>query len=276
MLKATTSDKGSEATKDLLLNAVRDLAKKIDNNLSLYGKLAKDYKREHLEIHLHIKILDKSVATVSDYLCLVFKWPADCDIERNKFDVISRGQRKTLFSTAQPQTLHSKRKMQHPMLVDIRQFLQCPERFNGTIWPAVIRLQRINDCLRGWRDAPDFVFTLAQIFGAVDKNREFRTRDNINRDTASRMVCRDQGIGKMIERGSEIVKTVSDQNGQLNWKRSMKFDLDDVLSRIRVEFLDDTVRIAGTWTVKNHGLVSIPVPTRDLRLQGLQVLLRSI
>src|SRR4030042_73260 len=47
--------------------------------------------------------------------------------------------------------------MNVPMLVNVRHFMHKPQGVTCRVFPSVVWLQPLHDCLRVWRDAPDLV-----------------------------------------------------------------------------------------------------------------------
>ena len=148
------------------------------------------------------------------------------------------------------------------MLVNIRKLVKHPEGIDSIVLPSLVRLQPLDDCLGVWVDAPDFTLPLPGLHGPVSENRELRSRsDRIGQGVSG--VGDSKFVGEIVEGGSEVVQTIADEEAKPNRWLAEDFNPDELLACLRVEFVDNAVR------------VSFP-PSSVFRLQALQVLERPI
>src|SRR5260370_32045584 len=135
----------TQGRKHILLDALEDVGKFIDNNPSLYGRLAKHYKWKHLEIHVHLTTFFSRKRSISND-CLVFRWPTREDIEALNLNTIAWRKSDISFTESsdseRPMPVYQ---MKCPMLIDVCQLIQCPKRLNSVVWPTIVRLQPVDD-----------------------------------------------------------------------------------------------------------------------------------
>ena len=76
--------------------------------------------------------------------------------------------------------------MGQAMVIDVRKSVQSPEGVGFVVLPSLIRLHALNDCLRTWVDAPDFVFALPRLHTLVPEDcpeNRFKSYPQYQEDT---------------------------------------------------------------------------------------------
>ncbi len=110
----------------------------------------------------------------------------------------------------------------------------------GILVPSVVRLQTLDDCLRLWVDAPDFITAFPGIHGPVDKDRELRLSEFVGQ-RADVEVRNSQFVDEVVERGAEVMETVANNGGESRRHGFEEFEHKQLLAALRVEIGEETV-----------------------------------
>jgi hypothetical protein len=131
--------------------------------------------------------------------------------------------------------------MKHPVLVGVGKLAEHPEPMVRELVPSVVRLQTLDDCLRGWCDAPDLIHAFVQEVVSVFEDGELR----IFSDALGQRVA-PTGFGKVIdevvEGGPHVVQTLPDDKSEFGGRVFKDFNLYELVSSLRIEFCVNTVR----------------------------------
>jgi len=269
-------EKRFQAGKHILLDAIDNLHQKVLRRPSIYGGLAKDYQRGQVEIHTHLTMVFLREGSITNDFCLAFKWPSNLDIEAINFNIVVWRQFDILRIATKVKPSMRIGKIKCPMLVDIRQLIQHPQRLNSVVWPTVARLQSIDFCLCSWFNKTNRGLSSQSVFDGIIKDREFGISQNLRRDRLPTGCLDKQTIDKMIERRTQAIKTVTNQNRQFDGGPLSELEFNNVLTRMRVQFLDHSIRVSGGNFSSNGTSPRIALPPTDLRLQRIEVMLRAI
>jgi hypothetical protein len=149
------------------------------------------------------------------------------------------------------------------MFVHVIKLVELPERIGRELIPSVVRLQTLDDCLRVWMDAPDFVSAFSHRHLPIPEDGEFQPP----RSTFGQRVDADVGerefIDEVIEGRAEIMEAIPDDETKLLRDGFREFEIDVLLAARSVEMTNVSVRFSLS-------------PLTNLRLKSVQVVGGSI
>ena len=156
------------------------------------------------------------------------------------------------------------------VLVDPTQLVDLPEWMLVKCVPSVIRLQQFDSRLGHWCDETNPTRRVLLVCDGIVKDREFRTLDTpagqIGRELIGESEC------QMVEGGSKIENTISDQDAQSRSGSGdfMNPDLSgDISIRQRLQ------RWFRVWLVESRAGFALD-PRSGLRLNGIEVFARPL
>ena len=218
-----------------------------------YRPLPEEYVEGQQGVHVHLRVepLSESGVTgrIGRNLCAVFK--------RTQVDIDGPGQVGRVGNVSPCADSHLGN-VRRSMLVHVGKLVQHPEGVRRELIPSIVRLQSLDDCLRSWVDAPDFVATFPHQPVLVAKDGKLRPPiEGVGQGAAS--VVRDREfVGEVVERGAEVVETVADDEAEL-WRDWIgESDVHELLAALTVDMTVVSVRVSVS-------------PLTNLRLKTVQV-----
>ena len=128
--------------------------------------------------------------------------------------------------------------------------------------PSLVRLQVLDDSLRGWVDAPDHVFGFARELLHTTEEGEGCTTSNIAGQAAP-VVREGEFVGEIVEGGTEVVKAVANDEPEFGGRLLKDFGPGEILAALRIELGPKSVRAFFD-------------PSSDFGFQALQVVERPL
>jgi hypothetical protein len=105
----------------------------------------------------------------------------------------------------------------HAVLVDVVEFMKNPKRVDGVI-PTAIGLHVFDDLNGGWVGASDLLAPLPRERPSIAKDREFGLAKLSNIGSGDRAAMDvSQPMSDVIQRGTQMEKTLRDVETQANW-----------------------------------------------------------
>ncbi len=245
----------TELRENLSDDIVSNTSERGDDLAPFCGPILEGYVNNHIEIHLHANVF--RTRFVMEDFCLAFAGARTPDGFKP-----FRGKRSSIGRIDTQTFIDGNERQQGAVLVDIRQLIQKPQPITPKILPSVVRLQGTDDCLRTWMDAPDNAFAFLSIFLNAGAYRKTNLASNVVRERFSFKQL-SQGKDQVVEDRSKIIEAIANKRRDLRRKGLKPFDADDIKSSIRVELIDEIISVVFT-------------PPSQLRLQGFQVLIRSL
>ncbi len=195
-------------------DVVIDFPKNI-NNIFLGGDpIRKRYIDNRVEIHFHIKIGIDGGERNPGYQCVAFH----CALKNLHVPGVSTISLNQIVGMKHNATLQDSGEMQNSVLVRVSEFIENPERMGLEVFPALVRLQPLYDCLRCWADCADPVgFQVSEDIcphiglttkAFVPEDRELRLACDTLRQCAG--VSNGESVDKMVESASEILDDITD------------------------------------------------------------------
>jgi hypothetical protein len=213
------SEERREGWNDGLSDVVVDVEKRSDWLTTLRWAFREAYAKGRGEAHVHLVARYRGGDEVADY-CARFVAAATHEAAPDRHGSPEPGTRMAADGSEQ-----------ETMLVDVRQLLQHPEWVSGVFVASEVRLQRLDDCLRRWVDAPDFRRLLASVHRTGAEDWEFAAR-TLSVGHGGSEGNREREC-EMVETGSQGVQAVPDvETPGLWWIRGTKVG-DPVLVGLR-------------------------------------------
>jgi hypothetical protein len=146
-----------------------------------------------------------------------------------------------------------------PVLVKVRESGQEPQLVGGVgVVPAILRLQPLDDCLRGWVDAPDHALAFVREVSAVTDNGELRISGHAPRELPL-LMSEGKFICEVVKRCPKIVDAVANDGAESSGGLLEDFDAKELVAALNVELGPKSIGVFFE-------------PTANFRLYALQVL----
>jgi hypothetical protein len=216
--------------------------------------LPEDYAEGQQGIHVHLRVetLGKGggAGGVSRNLCAVFI--------RTHVDFDSAGEvgRVGKVSVGAGGDL---RDVRHSMFVHVGKLVELPQGVRRERIPSCVRLQPLDDCLRSWVNAPDFVTTFPHLPFPSTKNGELRPSVEGVGQGATSVMPYSEFVGKVVKGGAEVVEAIPDDEAELYRDWLGESDVHDLLTALTVEMTIVSVRVSVS-------------PLTNFRLKAVQVM----
>ena len=219
------------------------------------------YAEGRLEIHVHFRFRENGGPRASSYYCAVFKRAS------GPFD--GAGRHHDVSRTPMGRALDQEEgQMGQPMLIEVRKLVEHPEGVRCEVIPSLVRLQPLDVCLREWVDATDLRSTSrlkqsrsgsgSSLLVHVPEDGELGTLGDI-RGQRVPGVGDGEFEGEVVEGGTEVVKALPNDEAEQGGWRVEDFEPNNALAHLRVEFVDEFIR------------VSFLKPSENFVFQDLQV-----
>jgi hypothetical protein len=204
-----------------------------------YRPLPEEYVEGQQGVHVHLWVEPLSdgggMGSVGCDLCAIFK--------RTQVDVHGSGQMGRVGKVG-PHTDGNLRDVRCSMFVHVAKLVQLPKGVQRKLIPSVVRLQSLDNCLRSWVDAPDFVTTFPRRPFSVAKDGELRLSIERSGQMTTSMMPNSEFVGKVVESGSEVVETVADDEAEHCGDWFGKSNVHDLLTTLPVEMTVVSVRVS--------------------------------
>jgi hypothetical protein len=197
----------------------------------LWDSLAEAYADGRCGLHVHFRASFVKAGIAGDW-CAAFNQAED------RFDVVN-GQ--VVGHEKGHAQLREKNNMGQTVLVLVRKLVKLPQRTAAELPPSVVRLQTLDDCLRGWRDAPDHVLVFARELGTIAEDRESRLTLDVGRDSPA-VMGEGQFVDEVVEGSAEVVDTVPDDEAEFSGWRVEHFKPSELVEVINIEVRPSSVR----------------------------------
>jgi hypothetical protein len=195
-------------------------------------------RQEGVHVHFRVEALrGRGFGCVRENFCAVFVRPeidVDCSGQEGYIGKVGVGGDGHLGN------------VWRSMFVHVVKLVELPERIGRELIPSVVRLQTLDEYLRVWMDAPDFVAafqpprsTFGQRVDAEVGEREF--------------------VDEVIEGRAEIMEAIPDDETKLLRDGFREFEVDELLAALSVEMTNVSVRFSLS-------------PLTNLRLKSVQVI----
>lgn len=207
--------------------------------------------QEGVHVHLRVEAFDnRHMGGIRRDLCAVFK--------RTEKDVHGAGQMGHVGKVSVGGDGHL-RNVRHSMLVHVVKLLQLPEGVRRELVPSIVRLKTLDDCLRVWVDAPDFVAAFPFRHLPVAKDGELQFSRSVLGQGVDADVRQREFVDEVVESGTEVVQAIPDDEAELRWNGFREFEVDELLTALSVEMTDVSVRFSLS-------------PLAHLRVEAVQVM----
>jgi hypothetical protein len=154
--------------------------------------------------------------------------------------------------------------MGEAMLVQIRKSVELPEGSSRVLLlPSEVRLQLLDDCLRVWMDAPDHLPAFTRLEGFRSEDGEGQRFGTIFGQGINPGVSGGEFVDEIVEGGMEVVEAITNDEAKSGGRVLEDFEINTLLSALRVEFGDVTVRVFFD-------------PSANIGVEALQVLPRPL
>jgi hypothetical protein len=107
--------------------------------------------------------------------------------------------------------------------------------------PSLVGLQFLDDCLRLWVDAPDFVTAFVGSHSPIGEDGKLHSFSDLLGERST--VADGERVRKVVESGAEVVQAVSSDDGEFRRKLLKEFDYHHLLASLGVEIMDESVRL---------------------------------
>lgn len=215
----------------------------------LWGSLPESYAEGGCEMHVHFRAGFVNGGIASDW-CTIFNRAEDW------FKFVHT-QEELVGET----NVREKRNVRQTVLVLDGKLVELPKGIVGGFLPSVVRLQPLDNCFRVWMDAPKHAIEFFRVLCLED--REPGTSLDIARQWRS-LICQGQLECEVVEGGTEIVDTVTDDETQFGSRRGLKhFNPKELLGAINIGFGPSSVRV-------------FLAPNAQFGFKALQVVERSV
>jgi hypothetical protein len=225
------------------------------NDSFVGGRIAENYDKGRIEVHLHATGFFEGRAPIAGDFCLRFR-------KRKRLVPLRRVlQSGTKWTAKRGTERRENRNQQASMFVDVIQLVEKPKPVRRRIISEA-RLQSLDDCLGSSAQKSDSTFPACAETVTMHLDRKcgvsrFRIRQR------PFLVGHGQDMDQMIQTRPEILETVSNKLRNNRWRFSNKLTVDDIVSAIRIEFVNKGVR--ATFN-----------PSTKFRFQFLQMLVRAV
>lgn len=259
---------GGQFRENFPCDVVIDSPKNI-NNISLGGDtIRKRYINNRVEIHFHVKIGIDGGERNPSYQCVAFH----CALKNLHVPGVSTISFSQIIGVEHNTALQDSCEMQNPVFIYVSEFIENPERVGLEVFPALVRLQPLYDCLRFWSDRLDHLGGVAgEHCGAgttnthavfVPDDRELRFACDILRQCAG--VSNGKSVDNVIKSTSEILDDITD----------------DQRERISGDWIDTGFKqkiAAGVWIGFEDGCAVFGTDPIHLEtIQLIQVFMRPV
>jgi len=220
---------------------VEEFVKNDYDEFSARGSVAEDYLKRRVDLHFHAAGTIQRDTLIAGNYCLSLR-KRECAAPSKRH--LTRAVRHLRTST----DCREEGDEQSPMLVDVIQLVEKPERMRRRI-SSVVRLQSLDDCLRTWGKISyatrALLLETCKVFEDWEcSDYRFRVRQR------SLHVFDGKRMNQVIQRRPEIVETISNKGKNNRWRRSAHLSVDDIISTFRVEFVGDEIRTTFSPTAK--------------------------
>jgi hypothetical protein len=243
---------GGEGRDYIVNDIVPDVLQRGDDQFSIpgfcWGSLAPAYCEGRGALHVHFRVASAKRPVARNYCAAFNRAPLNFDVRgapwvgRVEVDGCRDGERYVRQSV----------------------FISVGELAEGRktyAVPSIVRLQVLDDCLRGWVDAPDHVSAFVRELLHTTEEGESRLTGNFAGQAAP-VVRESEFVGEVVEGGTEVVEAVAYDEPELSGRLLKDFGPDEILAALRVELGPKLVRAFFD-------------PSTDLGFQALQVVERS-
>lgn len=199
----------------------------------LWDSLAEAYAESRCDIHVHFRARFVEGGIAGNW-CALFNRVED------RFDVADVQVVRNEIARTQ---LCEKDDMGQPMLVHVGKLVELPKGIAVEPVPSIVRLQLLDDCLRGWRDAPDVALAFREELIALEKDGEHRVFLDLLRQRFAQVVGDGEFKGKVVERSPEVVDAVPDDEAEFDGRWVEHFDPCELVEVINIEIRPSSVRV---------------------------------
>ena len=208
--------------------------------------------QQGVHVHLRVEALGEggSMGSIGRNLCVIFK--------RSEVEVKGPGQMGCVGEIYPGADSHLG-DVRCSMFVHVVKLMELPEGIRRIFIPSVVRLQSLDDCLRVWVDAPDFVTAFPILHRPLAKDGELQQPRSVVGQGVNANVSEGKLIDEAVESTSEAVEAVPDDEAELRRDGFGKSEVDELLTALSVEMTDVSVRLSLS-------------PLTDLRLKAVQVM----
>ena len=252
--------KWAQQVHDLVPNMLYDSAKCFGHRIPLRGCVCENYVEKRIELHLHAlaSVCAGGAVTCNQDICIRFKRCGCPSMPEFPQDVSLHATTKAALFVC------GKCNKKRAMFIDIGQFVKQPERMDSSPilrLPSLIRLQSLDDCLRGWRHMPDRTHPIACVKSGFRENRELSLFSGGKRQATA--VRFRQSKGEMIKRGPNIIEAISYEHGKSRRRSAGSSDANRIFLPIQIELMGNLI-----------GFIAQPSP--EFVIHGAQMLTRAI
>lgn len=228
--------------RDMVVNFREDFGNVLagDNRRSLGER----YLKLGLEIHVHFLARINGFDAEPDYLCATFYKPS-MNVNLGSHSGVA-----AVEGIESRAAEGGDGRMQEPVTVQAREFVELPQRVVGERGPSLVRLQVLDDCLRSWDDVSDApVGSLAE---SALSNPGVSLPVHIPEDGKLALIrgCLGQRAamsasqveGQKVKAGTQVVQAVSNGNGEEApvGHRNILYG-DDVIAGASIKLMDQAV-----------------------------------
>jgi hypothetical protein len=196
--------------------------------------VAEAYAQQRIVVHVQFCIGHLGTPNITGHFCAVFdrarfKRRAHITNEQERFggEDASRWQNQLEIGQA--------------MLVNVGKLVNHPQGVRCEIFPSLVRLQLLDDCLRSWVDAPDFVTTFPFFHRPVPKDGKRQPPSAAIGDGTNVQIRDREFVDEIVQSGADIVDAIANDEGELSGRLLGNVNPDDVLAGIRIRFVDKAV-----------------------------------
>jgi len=217
---------------------VKNVTEYFDYILPNQRPVFESYLKGRRDFHMHFRIGDEEPTWDSGEYCLAFHCAQDENLKFSTLPALVLGNEHICRESKSGKVPSCE--VEHSVLVNIRKFIEFPERMGTKIPPALIRLQPLYNCLRFWVDR------LEHLRSVVPKHPGARPGNSLARfipdDRELSLACNlfRQGvgmgnretIGQMVESASEILNDIPENKRKWIDRDWIDTGLDEEMGRI--------------------------------------------
>lgn len=130
------------------------------------------------------------------------------------------------------------------MLVLGRKDMKYRQGVQTRLFPSLVRLQFLDDCLRVWVDAPNFIAAFVGPHGPVGGDRKLQHSSAMLGQWVDSDVGGREVVNEVIEGRTHVVQTVSNNEAEFQRHRLQEFSYKQLLAALYVEIVDQLVWLA--------------------------------
>jgi hypothetical protein len=226
-----------EGREHVVHDVVSDTRENVKHLRPLSYRSRERYATFEVELHVHFSAWLVGSRTETEQFCAVYhrsRLPLPPKLEMGR--------------TAESKASEcEKGQMGDAVLVGVGKFIENPEFVAGrVVWPSLVRLQPLDFCLRALGNVPYHPLLAREslLAGGLLSNRELYPSRNIVRQRTT-VLGDGERVDKAIKSRPEVVQAIPDDKTELNRGFSEGINPDAVLASLRVEFVDDAVRVSS-------------------------------